>query len=202
MPPPEPGLTELPRHIKLIGVIAPKSANSCAAPPFRSGIFLSLDRGRAMDLRLFPVELTALIISLLSLWIAVRALNTTKGNDLFALRQKVLLSSESARSAWYKLRHENDSMIQQVTLDSGIESPERASLLDFLADQRDHLDMCIRDAVALADDVRAHVGVFDEKKCREYLRLIEPSLEILARNQGVAERKVSDLLNRLAATSL
>lgn len=155
-----------------------------------------------MELRLFPVELTALIISLLSLWIAVRALKRTKSNDLFALRQNVLLSSESARSAWYKLRHENDSMIQRVTLHSGIEPPERASLLDFLADQRDHLDMCIRDATALADYVRAHVGVSDEKKCREYLRLIEPSLEILARNQGVAERKGSDLLNRLAATSL
>lgn len=146
-------------------------------------------------------ELMALLISLLSLWVAVRALNRTKNNDLFALRQSVLLNSENARSAWYKLWHENNSLMQRVTLHLPSGSPETASLLDFLADQRDHLELCIRDAVALAKDVRANVDKFDEKKCREYLRLIEPSLEILARNQGVAERKVSDLLNRQVVTS-
>lgn len=144
------------------------------------------------------VDLASLLIALLSLWIALRALHRTKTNDLFVLRQSVLLKGEIVRSEWYKLRHENDSLVQRVSLYSPCGMPETALLLDFLADQREHLDMCIRDAVALAEDVQANVDKFDEKKCRYYLRLIEPSLELLARSQGVAERKVSDLLDRLA----
>lgn len=147
------------------------------------------------------VDLVAVLIALFSLWVAVRALNRTKANDLFALRQSVLLKAEMARSEWYKLNHENGSLIQRVRLRLPTDSPEAAILLDFLASQRDHLDLCIRDAVALAEDVHANVDKFNEKKCRYYLRLIEPSLETLARNQGVAERKVSDLLDRWGATS-
>lgn len=63
------------------------------------------------------------------------------------------------------------------------------------------LDLCIRDAVALAEDVQMNVDAFNEKKCQDYLRLIEPSIEKLTRNQGVAERKVSDFLERLSATT-
>lgn len=148
------------------------------------------------------VDLVVVLIGLLGLWAAVRALNRTKANDLFALRQSVLLKAEMARSEWYKLNHENGSLIQRVSLRLPSDSPEAALLLlDFLASQRDHFDLCIRDAVAMAEDVRANVDKFNEKKCRYYLRLIEPSIEILARNQGVAERKVSDLLDRLGTTS-
>lgn len=147
------------------------------------------------------VDLVAVLIALLGLWVAVRAFNRAKANDLFALRQSVLLKAEIARSAWYNLSHENDSLIQRVSLRLPSGSPEAALLLDFLASQRDHFGLCIRDAVAMAEDVHANVDKFNERKCRDYLRRIEPSIEMLARNQGVAERKVSDLLDRLGTKS-
>jgi hypothetical protein len=147
------------------------------------------------------VDLVAVLVALLSLWVAVRALNRTKASDLYALRQNVLLKAEVARSAWYKLNHENNSLIQRVRLCSSSDSPETALMIEFLNTQRDHLDLCIRGAVALAEDVRMNVDTFNEKKCRDYLRLIDPSIEKLTRNQGVAERKVSDFLERLSATT-
>ena len=147
------------------------------------------------------VDLVAVLVALLSLWVAVRALNRTKANDLFALRQNVLLKAEIARSAWYQLSHENKSLIQRVRLCSPTGLPEAALILEYLNGQRDYLDLCIRDAVALAEDVQKNVDAFNEKTCREYLRLIEPSIEKLTRNQGVSERKVSDLLERLGAAT-
>ena len=147
------------------------------------------------------VDLVAVLVALLSLWVAVRALNRTKDNDLFALRQNVLLKAEVARSAWYALNHENASLIQRVRLSLPGGSPQAASMIEFLYDQRDHLDQCIRDAVALAEDVQMNVDTFNEKKCRDYIRLIEPSIEKLTRNQGVAERKVNDLLELMGATT-
>lgn len=149
----------------------------------------------------FPVDLVALLIASLSFWISLRTLSRTKANDIFALRQSVLLKAEMARSAWYKLRHEADSLIQQVNLHSTTDSPKKALLLDYLADHREHLNLCIRDAVAMAEDVHSNVDKFNEKKCRDYLRSIEPNLEILDRNQGVVGRRVSDLLNQLNTTS-
>lgn len=113
----------------------------------------------------------------------------------------MLLKAEIARSAWYKLSHENDSLTQRVRFCTPSGSPEAALLLDFLGSQRDHFNLCIRDAVAMAEDVYANVDKFNEKKCRDYLRLIEPSIEKLIRNHGVAERKVTDLLDRLGTTN-
>lgn len=146
------------------------------------------------------VDLVAVLVALLSLWVAVRALNRTKANELFALRQSVLLKAEVARSAWYALNHENSSLIQRVRLCLPGDSPQATLMLEFLNGHRDHLDQCIRDAVALAEDVQMNVDTFNEKKCREYLRLIEPSIEKLTRNQGVVERKVNDLLELMRAT--
>lgn len=147
------------------------------------------------------VDLVAVLVALLSLWVAVRALNRTKANELFALRQNVLLKAEIARSAWYKLNHENNSLIQRVRLSTPSGSPEALLMLEFLESQRDHFNLCIRDAVALAEDVQMNVETFKEQKCRDYLRLIEPSIEKLTRNQGVTERKVCELLERLAPTT-
>lgn len=143
------------------------------------------------------VDLVAVLVALLSLWIAVRALNRTKANDLFALRQNVLLKAEVARSAWYKLNHENNSLIQRIRLSPSNSSPEAVLIIEFLNSHCDHLDQCIRDAVALAEDVQKNVDTFNEKKCRDYLRLIEPSIEKLTRNQGVAEKKIADLMARM-----
>ncbi|MCY1377944.1 hypothetical protein D9M69_655430 [compost metagenome] len=54
--------------------------------------------------------------------------------------------------------------------------------------------------MAFAEDVQMNVETFNEKKCRYYLRLMEPSIEKLTRNQGVTERKVNDLLELMGAT--
>lgn len=70
-------------------------------------------------------------------------------------------------------------------------------MLEFLQCQREHLALCISDASALADDVQANVEGFSERKCKDYLRLIEPSIEKLTRNRGVSERKMTELLERL-----
>lgn len=145
------------------------------------------------------IDLVAVLVALFSLWVAVRALNRTKASDLFALRQNVLLKAEVARSAWYKLNHENNSLIQRVLLGTSNSSTEAALIIKFLNSHRDHLDQCIRDAVALAEDVQKNVDTFSEKKCRAYLRLIEPSIEKLTRNQGVAEKKIGDLLARMGS---
>jgi len=70
-------------------------------------------------------------------------------------------------------------------------------LLQFFSSQRDVLSACIKDAVALAIDVQANAGLFSEKKYREYLKDIEPSIEKLKRNQVVTELRVRNLLGHL-----
>lgn len=62
-------------------------------------------------------------------------------------------------------------------------------MIEFLNSQRDHLDLCIRDAVALAEDVQMRVDAFNEKKCRDYLRLIEPSIENIDTQSGRGREK-------------
>ena len=147
------------------------------------------------------MNILTLVIALLSFGVSVWTLWRTKSNDKFALRQSVLLKVESARSAWYKLRHEADSLVHAATISLPSGSPEAEMVMSFLNDHREHLDLCIRDAVALAEDVQANVETFDEKKCREYLRHIEPSIEKLVRNQGVLKLKVNELIERWKARS-
>lgn len=145
------------------------------------------------------VDWVAVLIALSSLWVSVRSLDRGKRNELFMLRQRVLLEAERARSAWYALNHENDALIHKVQLNSALSPSQRNTALEFLEGHSEHLVICIRDASALADDVQANVEGFSEKKCKEYLRLIEPSIEKLARNRGVSERKVTQLMERLAS---
>jgi hypothetical protein len=45
------------------------------------------------------VDLVVVLVAFLSLWVSVGALNRTKVNYLFALRQNVLLKIDIARSA-------------------------------------------------------------------------------------------------------
>lgn len=117
--------------------------------------------------------------------------------ELFALRQRVVTKSEQARSEWHKLNKENESLIRDVRHRFSAELPEVATLLDFLIGQREHFALCVRDSTSLADEVHATVDTFDEKKCRLYLRNVEPSLEILARYQGDSTKRYEEILRRM-----
>lgn len=141
-----------------------------------------------------PFDVLAVFIAVLSLVVSVLAMNRAKKSELFLLRQNVRIKSEMVRSAWYKLNHENESSIHRVKLNG--DSPQSALMLEFLNQQAEHFELCIRDAVALAEDVHANVEKFNENKCHEYLQLIEPSLEKLARNQGVTERRIKEMMER------
>lgn len=143
------------------------------------------------------VDAITLCIALLSLVVAWWALRRTTVTELFALRQSVVTKVEQARSEWHKLNRENESLIRDVRLRFPAGLPELAALLDFLIGQRGHFAHCLRDSAALAQDVHATVETFSEKKCRLYLRDIEPSLEMLARNQGVSTKRYEEILFRM-----
>ncbi len=121
--------------------------------------------------------------------------------ELFALRQSIVTKAEQARSEWHKLNRENETLIRDVRHRFSAELPEVAALLDFLIGQREHFARCLRDSAALAEDVHATVDTFNEKKCRLYLRYIEPSLEKLARNQGVSTKRYEEILGRMQEAS-
>lgn len=117
--------------------------------------------------------------------------------ELFTLRQSVVIKAEQARSEWHKLNRENESLIRDVRHRFTAVLPEVAALLEFLIGQREHFVLCLRDSAALAEDVHATVDTFNEKKCRLYLRDIEPSLEMLARNQGVSTKRYEEIVLRM-----
>ncbi|WP_139208367.1 MULTISPECIES: hypothetical protein [unclassified Pseudomonas] len=147
------------------------------------------------------VDVVTLLFALVSLLVAMRALGRTKSNELFALRQSLVLKSEQARSEWHKLNRENESVIKQVEARFPAALPEVAVMLEFLLGQREHLKMCLRDAAALAEDIHRNVDKMSEKKCRLYLRDIDPSLEMLSRNRGVVQGRMEELMARLDASS-
>lgn len=70
-------------------------------------------------------------------------------------------------------------------------------LIEFLEGQGEAFNLWITDANALANDVQVNIGSFNEKKCREYLLKVEPAIEMLTRNQGVAEKKYNETLSNL-----
>ncbi|MCQ0168426.1 hypothetical protein DN388_15830 [Pseudomonas sp. S12(2018)] len=143
------------------------------------------------------VDAITLGIALLSLFVAWWALRRTRMTELFTLRQSVVIKAEQARSEWHKLNRENESLIRDVRHRFTAVLPEVAALLEFLIGQREHFVLCLRDSAALAEDVHATVDTFNEKKCRLYLRDIEPSLEMLARNQGVSTKRYEEIVLRM-----
>jgi len=147
------------------------------------------------------VDVFTLMFALLSLAVAWRALSRTKSNELFALRQSLVVKSEQARTGWYQLNRENESLIKRIDSYFRNHRPLAQELLDFLKGQREHLKQCIADSRAMADDIHKNVDTFSEKKCRTYLREIDPALEILARNQGMAEKRFDHLLARIDEAS-
>ncbi|AQY67415.1 hypothetical protein [Pseudomonas veronii] len=148
------------------------------------------------------VDGVTLLIALVSLLVAMRALGRTKSNELFSLRQSLVLKSEQARSEWHRLNRENESVIKQVQSRFSAALPEVAAMLEFLLGQREHFDLCLRDAAALAEHIHTNVDKFSEKKCRLYLRDIDPSLEVLSRNRGVIQGRMEELIARMEAVAL
>ena len=147
------------------------------------------------------VDLVTLLIALVSLWVAACAYGRTKSNELFALRQSIVVKSEQARSAWHGLNRENESVIKEIQRRFPADLPEVALLLDYLLGQREHLKVCLADAAALAENTHRNADKFSEKKCREHLREIDPSLEMLSRNQGVTQGRFEELISRMEAKS-
>lgn len=145
------------------------------------------------------VDAVTFVLALLSLLVAMRALSRTRSNELFALRQSLVIKSEQARSEWLGLNRENEAIIKQVQSRFPAAAPEAAMLLEFLLGQREHFDLCLRDATALAEDIHSNVDKFSEKKCRRYLRDIDPSLEMLFRNRGVTKGRFEELIARMEA---
>ncbi|MFI8645912.1 hypothetical protein ACIGJK_14105 [Pseudomonas iridis] len=143
------------------------------------------------------VDVVTFVLALASLFVAIRALSRTKSNELFALRQSLVIKSEQARSEWYRLNRENEAVIKQIQSRFSEVLPEVSVLLEGLREHREHLGNCIRDAAALAEDIHANVDKFSEEKCRQYLRSIDPSLEMLSRNQGVTKGRFEELIARL-----
>lgn len=147
------------------------------------------------------VDLVTFLIALVSLCVAVCAYCRTKSNELFALRQSIVVKSEQVRSGWHGLNRENESVIKEVQLRFPTDLPEVSLLLDYLLGQREHLKLCLVDASATAEDIHRNVEKFGEKKCREYLREMDPSLEMLSRNQGVTKGRFEELISRMEAKS-
>lgn len=143
------------------------------------------------------VDVVTFVLALGSLLVASRALSRTKSNELFALRQSLVVKSEQARSEWYRLKRENEAVIKQIQSRFSESLPEVSVLIEGLRGHQEHLENCIRDAVALAEDIHANVDKFSEKKCRQYLRDIDPSLEKLSRNQGLAKGRFEELITRI-----
>jgi hypothetical protein len=140
----------------------------------------------------------ALAVALFGIWRGERTQSRARANELYLLRQTVLLKAEATRTEWYALNRENDMLIHRLSLNRELHSELRKVVSEFLQGAKEFLSMCIADATALADDVFANGENFSEKKCREYLRLMDVSLEKLRRNQGVSELKFNELMERAA----
>jgi hypothetical protein len=145
------------------------------------------------------VDVVTFLVALGSLLVSMHALSRTKSNELFALRQSLVIKSEQARSEWHRLNRENESVIKEVQSRFSAVLPEAAVLLEYLLGQREHFELCLRDAAALAEDIHRNADKFSEKKCRQYLRDIDPSLEMLSRNQGVTKGRFEALIARMEA---
>ncbi|HCU2084257.1 hypothetical protein AAA587_22645 [Pseudomonas aeruginosa] len=148
------------------------------------------------------VELMTLLVAILGLWISIRAFSKNNSNELFQLRQRVINKAEEARSGWHALNRENRSLIKRAQSDSSIPLEVKNMLVEFLEGQEEAFALWMADSNAIANDVQLNIGRFNEGKCREYLLKIEPAIEVLARNQGVAEKNYNETLNSLHSKGL
>ncbi len=141
----------------------------------------------------------ALAVSAFSFLFNVIGFYRSTAKDLFSLRQEVLTKAEKTRSSWAKSIHSNKSLIHKTEVNNRLEPELRAMLINFLESHQEFLEQCAADASAFADDAYKNGTKFTERKCREYLRMLEPNLEVFERTGGVAERKYIDLMERAEA---
>lgn len=140
-----------------------------------------------------------LVVSILSFFISSYALYRSQNSEVFSLRQRVLIESQKAKSSWYYLRRENNSVLHKIEVDSSISPQLKSHLYEFLQGHGEFIENSIKDACALADDVYKNIEKFNQRKCYRYLRFLEPGAEILARNQGESKRRIHEMIEAYQA---
>lgn len=93
-----------------------------------------------------------------------------------------------------EINSRSKSLIHKAEINHRIEPKLRVDLIAFLRNHQEFLDQCEVDASAFARDVYENGAKFSESKCREYLRMLDPNLEVFERIKGVPERKYIELL--------
>ncbi len=141
----------------------------------------------------------ALAVSAFSFLFNVIGFYRSRAKDLFSLRQEVLIKAEKTRSSWARSIQNNKSLIHKAETNNRLESELRVILINFLRSHQEFLEQCEADISVFADDVYENGAKFTEGKCREYLRMLEPNLEVFERTDGVAERKYIELMERAEA---
>lgn len=144
------------------------------------------------------LSILALTISLFTLWRTVNVQNRSRASELYLLRQNLLLKAEAARSEWYKLDRESDTLAHRLSLNHDLNPELRAITSNFLQERREFFRQCIADASAFAEHAHANRERYTEKECKERLTAVEVSLEKLRRNQGEAERRFNQLMEMAA----
>lgn len=141
----------------------------------------------------------ALAVSAFSFLFNVIGFYRSRAKDLFSLRQEVLTKAEKTRSSWARSIQNNNSLIHKAEVNNRLEPELQAMLINFLGSHQEFLKQCEADASAFAKDVYENGAKFTESKCREYLRMLDPNLEVFERTEGVAERKYIELMERAEA---
>ncbi|QAY83362.1 hypothetical protein [Pseudomonas arsenicoxydans] len=141
----------------------------------------------------------ALAVSAFSFLFNVIGFYRSRAKDLFSLRQEVLTKAEKTRSSWARSIQNNKSLIHKAEVNNRLEPELQAMLINFLGSHQEFLEQCEADASAFAKDVYENGAKFTESKCREYLRMLDPNLEVFERTEGVAERKYIELMERAEA---
>lgn len=141
----------------------------------------------------------ALAVSAFSFLFNVIGFYRSRAKDLFSLRQEVLTKAEKTRSSWARSIQNNKSLIHKAEVNNRLEPELRSMLINFLGSHQEFLEQCEADASAFAMDVHENGAKFTESKCREYLRMLDPNLEVFERTEGVAERKYIELMERAEA---
>ncbi|WP_133748578.1 hypothetical protein [Pseudomonas sp. LP_7_YM] len=151
-----------------------------------------------MDFQSIP-SMLALAVSLFALWRTERVQNRSRANELYLLWQNLLLKAEAARSEWYKLDRETDTLAHRLSLYYDLNPELREITSNFLRDRQEFFRQCIADASDFAEHARMNRERYAEKECRDRLTAVEVSLEKLRRNQGEAERRFNQLMETAAA---
>jgi|GEM_PF-3769679 len=141
----------------------------------------------------YALEAAAILISLLSLFLAWRAWNLAKGETLFQLRLTLMNRAEQARSAWHGLHDDNKDHLNGVRRSPDIDPVRKQELLTWLEQHGEFIANSLKDACAYADATKEKVGGYNAAKCREGLLLLEPELEKLNRLRGQMRVKCSSL---------